>query len=175
MTSVKKYCIYALISLAAAIIPAVIPAAGAQESKSESDVPIPIIELVQLPEVGETLAADLPDEIYGRSYYMMTTPSQFDPFFIARVDGVSYEVAFNKGRSITFITTSDTTFKSPEGITVGMHMTEALKIAGADGLSTIRGFAYYIPLESGWNAGFGVDDYDREILAEDSTVTWFFR
>ena len=133
------------------------------------------ISLKKLPSVGDTLQGTKFDEIDKSDLRLMTGPSQFDLSFDAEVDGIRYSIAFNKKHIVTFVATTDTAFASPEGIKVGTPMTETFKISGIDSVDRLAGFAYYVPLKSGWNAGFEVVDYDRDILAIDSTVTWFFR
>ncbi len=133
------------------------------------------ISLEKLPNVGDTLQGTKFDEIDKSDLYLMTGPAQFDLSFAAEVDGILYSVAFDKKHIVTFVATTDSAFASPEGIKVGTPMTETFKISGIDSIDKLAGFAYYVPLKSGWNAGFEVVDYDRDILAIDSTVNWFFR
>jgi len=41
-------------------------------------------------------------------------------------------------------------------------------------LNLIRGWAYVMPLQSGWNAAFEIANYNNNLLS-DSIVKWLYR
>jgi hypothetical protein len=92
-------------------------------------------------------------------------------------DGVRFFVATIDHKRISYISTEDGNFVSPEGIHVGNSRDDVLKAKGTEMIAEL-GWAYYSKLPSGWCVRYagmpGVDSLGGQTLHRDSTVVGFF-
>jgi hypothetical protein len=68
----------------------------------------------------------------------------------------------------------DKSFISSEGIKIGMHYND-IKKSTKNSLILERGWAYTLPLNSGWCAAFEISNYDLPTISNDSTVKWMYK
>jgi len=107
-------------------------------------------------------------------YLTMTAGGNFSEAFDFMVNRVSYTLAVDGAGAVTYISTADKGFTSPEGATVG-DTYQTVKKLGTSALVCERGWAFYLPLPSGWNAAF-VQGYTMTEgdLSDGAKVKWFF-
>ncbi len=125
----------------------------------------------QLPDNGLEFLMDK-----GRRIDVLTDSGQTYPGYRIFGDDV-YQVAVNGKGTIIYISPDDPAiFKTPEGIKVGATLNKVLAIAKTPPRERM-GWAYYIPLSSGWNAAFVVNPQNPTSgkLPEDSHVSFLFK
>lgn len=107
---------------------------------------------------------------------LMSSSAQLDPAYLLVVQSVEYSIGLReRDNRVVYISTIDPGFKTPEGLTTSSSLTDAMRVA-SDELRMEPGWAYYLPLKSGWSAGFFVGKSGTESApGEDDTVTWFFK
>jgi hypothetical protein len=107
---------------------------------------------------------------------LLISSSQFWPYFDKTIDGIKYSIAYNPDtKTITYISTQDPLFKSPDGYKIG----DTFSTFNDDLRKKIiqeTGWAYFIKLPSGWNAAFiqGSTMTDGN-LEDNAKLKWFFK
>ncbi len=125
-----------------------------------------------LPQIGQVL----PNKIKEGSFkgYCIISPADMDKIYEIKVDSVEFEVAIDEKSRIKYIQTYNETFITDDGIKVGMTYEQVQKIS--KDIRTLIGWAYCIPLPSGWNAAFTVGSSMTEHFPDkDAQVKFLFR
>ena len=115
-----------------------------------------ILSFIQCSQLKKLQLGDpLPDKIKrrGSNTYMLSSSSNSSLLYRLKFAGIKYEYGVNEKGIIDFISTDDPDFKTEEGFSILSTFSEIVKRVGKNPIKE-RGWAYYIPLESGWNAGF---------------------
>ena len=105
---------------------------------------------------------------------LMIGSSQTDPAYDVSYQGKNFTVTAND-KIISYISTTDASFKTPEGIGVGDTLEKVLSLPQRK-LIREPGWAFYVYLESGWRAAFTRGEYmTEEELPPTAKVKWLFR
>ncbi len=99
--------------------------------------------------------------------------AQSYPSYLVSFHDVVFEIGV-ENNTILYISVNDKNFVSPEGLRIGNSLADALKIAQAK-MSHEAGWAYYVHLKSGWNAGLAENNPNTGHLAPNAKIVWFFR
>jgi len=83
---------------------------------------------------------------------------------------IIFSIVLDKGKKISFLSTVDNGFITNEEIKVGMNYSEIAKMRNDSKVKEVKGWAKYIKLKSGWNAGF---PFETDI--QNSKVTFLFK
>jgi hypothetical protein len=91
-----------------------------------------------------------------------------------QVNGILFTVASTDNKHISYISTSDPSFRTPEGVGVGSALQELQKKYGP--MSEETGWAYFFVLPSGWCASFSISPLTgiRE-PSGNAKVSWLFK
>lgn len=79
---------------------------------------------------------------------LMTSGGSFDKAYKVTENGCQFIICLDSIREITYISTKDKAFKTPESVSVGKLIT----VSDKNKLINEPGWACYIKLDSGWNA-----------------------
>ncbi len=107
---------------------------------------------------------------HAEFYLGVTSSASIDRIHVAEQGGVKYGLCVDSTNHIEYIQTTDASFETEEGIrrssTFGPMRNEL-------------GWAFWIPLKSGWKAAFQAIDSLSEMTAHqpspDATVSFFFK
>ncbi|NOQ76082.1 MAG: hypothetical protein GQ574_29020 [Crocinitomix sp.] len=133
----------------------VIVLSGACSSSAEEE--IPVIEEKK--------------EILG----LMTTASNILPAISVNKYSCDFLVVLNDNGDTTHWSTNDRDFKTPEGYYIGTNWSE-LPTKLQNSLGLMRGWGYFIKLESGWQLGFCEGSACTDTAPVDgSLVKWIFK
>ena len=118
------------------------------------------------------------DDFYPKTdsiSYLMISPSQYSKAYNVYCQNISYNIAINDLNKVIFISTQDEAFVTSENLMIGKLLSDVQSIS-KNKIITESGWAFYIPLESGWNAAFveGKSMTSR-MLKEDSKISFFFK
>ena len=106
---------------------------------------------------------------------ILVSPSQFLPSKEFNENGQAFVLGFDALKRVAFIETTDTSFRSPEGLTVGSTRHQVEK-AGALPAVLEAGWAHYMELPSGWSAVFeSPKRADSRRIPRNARVLWFFK
>jgi len=105
---------------------------------------------------------------------LLVSPAQFEECYKIRIDSIDYLISIDKEKRFKFISTFDKKFISLEGVKVGMKLPDVIQ-RSKQTLRLINGWAYVLPLNSGWNAAFEISNYDSNTMSPDSTVKWIYK
>src|ERR1700677_2412847 len=128
-----------------------------------------------LPQLGDPLPKEAKAEkIDGIQSSLMVDSGEILPAYDLLVGDVSYTICGDT-HGITFISPRGQ-FKTSEGIVVGSTLTQVIAIAKTSPIKRM-GWAYYLPLPSGWNAAFiaSGDDPTIERLPGNTHVSLLFK
>lgn len=129
---------------------------------------------IQVLEIGKVPSARI---------YEMATKGSGIVWSSADISLTSYDIFLNdikytfvvREDKIVYIDTQDKNFKTSEGVTVGLPLSEVVSISNSK-LAEERGWAFFVSLPSGWNAAFSVGDtMTDESPLEDAPVEWLFK
>jgi hypothetical protein len=104
----------------------------------------------------------------------MVSPSQFEDCYQVKINNINYLISIDGNNRIKSIFTYDKKFISPDSIKIGMKLSDVIRLS-KDKPYLINGWAYVIPLNSGWNAAFEISNYDSNTLSPDSIVKWMYK
>ena len=105
----------------------------------------------------------------------LTSPSSTEELMDTVVDGVRFQRSLDDvSIGSRYVQTRDSAFRTREGVFVGMPYREARKLT-SDSLGCLPRWAFVLKVPDGWNAAFGMIDYDRRTMETDSTIDWFYR
>ncbi len=130
------------------------------------------VRLKEMPVLGEVLDIDtnqVPHEVL-----LMTSSAQVDRSWRIIVEDVRYWVAADNDGKVRYISSRDSTFVTPEGLTVGMTL-DAVKRESGQEVTYELGFEHYVVLPSGWAAAFGIVTDEDGGPSDDSPVKYFFK
>lgn len=105
---------------------------------------------------------------------ILTSSSSFEKAYFLKNNEINYLICKDSENRITYISTDDTNFITEEGIRLGMSINDPL-ITTKNEIFMEPGYAYILPLKSGWFAEFSISDYDSGIMSPDSTIKLFFK
>jgi hypothetical protein len=121
------------------------------------------------------LEASFPPDSTPTGRYVVTAPDQTRREYSVTRDGVLFTVCPAEDGTIVFVSTTDVAFETPEGVRIGTPLTQVRAGAGRFELAW-PGWAYVIPLPSGWNAAFvNGPSITEGPLREDSPVVFLFK
>lgn len=104
----------------------------------------------------------------------MTDSAEMLPSYRLSIGTISYTICID-AHGIDYIS-PDGPFKTPDGVAVGCTLAQVTEIAKATPIKRL-GWAYYVPLPSGWNAAFAAsrDDPTTDPLPKDARVCFLFK
>ena len=126
------------------------------------------LNLAFVPELGEMLNAGPAHRL------LMTSSADLRPVYDVRVGETTYQVCTSPDGHVVYIDTHDSRFRTPEGLGVGASLAKLRRVATGQPICE-RGWATWISLPSGWNAGFIGPLGCPDPLAEDTPVNFFFQ
>lgn len=123
--------------------------------------------------IGNTLSDDFLGKL--ESELSMTSSGSFTKLHKIKSDNIEYKIAVDTNNKIVYIETKDNNFKTDEGIKIGTSLENVLELTSFNMLEE-KGWAFYLPLNSGWNAAFVVgESMTNKKPDNDSKVKWFFK
>jgi len=130
----------------------------------------PRLELREAPALGMHVVPTTRTRVWE-----MTAAAQEWPSYEVKDHGSVFVIALDTTDTVRYISTSDPSFATPEGIRVGSTV-EAVRRAGAAAPTPELGWASHTMLPSGWHAAFlegaGIDSRP---LSPFSQVKWLFK
>jgi len=128
-----------------------------------------------------TLLSELPqinDDFYPQiesSIWILISSSQFSKAYLVIYDEIYYTIAVNDINKVSFISTEDELFISPESLKIGGSFADVKALTKNEVIKE-NGWAYVILLKSGWNVAFVEGEQMTDgILREDSEISFFFK
>jgi hypothetical protein len=123
-----------------------------------------------LPNLGDTV-----ESLDENQEYIMAASGSFLAKYILRVDSIEFVLGISPEGHVKYISSSDQKFVTDEGLRIGDSWLKVKNISNSE-LVKETGWAFYIPLQSGWNAAFVIGESMTEgSLSEESQVGWFFK
>jgi len=92
----------------------------------------------------------------------------------ASVDGIFYRIGTDKSGRVKRISTDDKCFRSPEGVVIGTTLFRLRRRFPKLEVRTEGGWAHFMTLPSGWNAGFRGSSAKGSDLTGAERVRYFF-
>ena len=129
------------------------------------------IDCAPSPYSGIAVGDRLPDSATNTSELILASSSGLIPKRILDTGDFIYNLGISKDESIKFISIDDPKFKTSQCISVGMSLEKVEQISGNAG-QIERGWAYYVPLNDGWNAGIMTSE---KTVPGKSKVTFLFK
>jgi len=121
------------------------------------------------------LGQQLPDNAIAKNELVLVSSAQLQKSYKVTQNGIEYSVTVNSDNLINFITTNSVKFKTLEGASVGIMLSE-LREYTSQRIIVEAGWGYYIELPSGWNAAFCLGKgCTSNPLKENSKVSWYFK
>jgi hypothetical protein len=110
------------------------------------------------------------------SKMIMIARGQISPYKEIKIKGINFNLVLD-GADTTYLATKEESFVTPEGLSVGMQLSE-LPTGIQKGLTKEPGWAYYYKLPSKWSLGFCegtscTDNYPYP--TSHSKVKWIFK
>ncbi len=144
-----------LIAIAVVLVAAVTP-------PPPSEAPLDIVGMSTSPQLLTSSGlVVLPDgtllDLTKGDGLMMVSSSNIVPFFEFEYRGVRFTVAAEYEDRFDFLSTADPRFETPEGIRVGMTLSEIQALVDLP-VEEERGYSCYVKLPSGWNADLEIRD-----------------
>jgi hypothetical protein len=125
-----------------------------------------VVSLDALPAIGQPLPFQAEP-----SFLTLVAASQMDFAHQIQVGGIVYTVAVDKEGRVSYLSTSDPSFRTPEGLHVGNDVDEVRAAGGTDfGYEHMAGCSARLP--SGWRAGA---EFVALPLICRSQISWFFQ
>jgi hypothetical protein len=121
--------------------------------------------------------------IINKRFQTMVSSSQFWPYFMVCFDGTYYTIAFDDDNKIRAIFISlynefnhQQSFRTPEGVYVGMKYSDLKKIEPNIILKRMPGWGYRGVLSSGWKVAFFIGETATEHYpGEDDIIGSIFK
>ena len=120
---------------------------------SPSITPV-VAQSTEEPRLGDRLDGVSPSQTLE-----VTGSGGLEPSYLLRHRGILFTVCAHSDLRITYIRTSDASFSTPDGVRVGDSLA-SVRAASPEPVVHERGWAHYVRLPSGWNAGFAEDTLD---------------
>jgi hypothetical protein len=106
---------------------------------------------------------------------LVTGSGGVEPAYEVEYRGVEFTVCAYRDMLIHHVSTSDTRFRTPEGIAVRDSLRKVLEVSKGKVVKE-PGWAFFVRLESGWGAAFTQGESMTEgELAPDAEVSFLFR
>ena len=126
-----------------------------------------------MPKIGDPLPCVTVDSIQW-----LISASQFAKGCYETYNNIEFFFASIDGKIISFISSSDSNFVTPEGFKVGNSFSE-INSKVETSIFNERGWGYYSKLPSGWFANYNLDEASAShhimVINSDSTVYQFFQ
>jgi len=144
---------------------------GKKKAARQPEIKSVRIALKEEPRLGSRLAGG----VRSSSILLPISPSRMYPSYEVSYDDIEYTICVNGNRIINYISTETPDFRTPEGIAVGNTLEKVLEVSQAK-LVKEKGWAFVVPLKSGWKAAFiqGASMTEGE-LAPNAPVIWLFK
>lgn len=104
---------------------------------------------------------------------ILISPSHIEQSYYTVAEGIQYTICIDSVNRINYILTQDSNYITSDDVKIGMSYDDVRKHTNSQ-LILERGWAFFVPLNSGWNAAFLITDYDNPKMV-DSTVKWLFK
>ncbi len=128
----------------------------------------------KLYEIGEQFATPI-IELYPSHNLEMTHSSDLSRNYKMQVHNNLYYVSINRKNIVNYIAINDSSFKTEDKLKVGSSMSDVRDITKSE-VRQLPGWGYFVPLPSGWNAGFcGGQSCTSDSLIATSQIDWFFK
>jgi len=105
--------------------------------------------------LGRTIT-DVPSATHLPGSKIIVTPSHMDDMYKVTIDGVAFGLGVGGDGLISYVSTNDPSFITPEGARVGMTLQE-MPPSVERRVQRSAGWIFYIRLPSGWRVAF-LDD-----------------
>lgn len=143
------------------IVVVVVPGLAGSMRPEENPKPLHcrlLVELDRQPAIGDYLCGlpQNPDRI-------AVSPAQMAILYNGRTDSMEYSIGTDDRGRIIFIRTTEPSFVSPEGVKIGTTVSQLLSDAKLR-VTEETGWAWYVPLPSGWNAQLMSPESDTDPL-----------
>ena len=125
------------------------------------------ISVTELPSIGSR-PADTP----SFSGSLAIAPSRMDSLYQVRFQGVLFDITVDRSGLTSYVSTSDESFSTPEGVRPGGALTDAMARAGANPILE-PGWACHVRLPSGWHAAARLEGRQLDRCGE--SVAWVFQ
>ena len=108
-------------------------------------------------------------------HQVLISSGQFATCEIIKIDSIAFDLAVNEASDTIYLATQDSTFRTPEGLGVGMRFGQIPNDLKAHVIKE-AGWGYYVPLDSKWNLGFceGSSCTDSD-PTDSSGIKWVFK
>jgi len=103
--------------------------------------------------------------------YILTSPAQFEKSYEVVIDSIHYFVTMSQDNLIKFIETSDSNFRTADGLSVGTKYSVISQNKITSKLYDFKGWGKCLKLSSGWYAAF---DFKKP-LSPESTIKFFYK
>ena len=142
---------------------------SASETESENSTMI----LQKLPQIN-----DLFHPRGVSDFSLLISSAQFSRAYSVNCNNIHYYIAVNavgQFKKVVYISTDDKSFVTPEKLKINDFLSDVRNVSDNE-ILTENGWAFVIPLESGWNAAFveGESMTDGTLNA-DSKISFFFK
>jgi hypothetical protein len=142
-------------------------------STSETESKNSAIILAELPKIN-----DLFHPRGVSDFLLLISPSQFSRAYSVNCKNIHYDIAVkadNHFKKVVYISTDDKSFVTPEKLKINDSLSDVRSVSENE-ILTYRGWAFVIPLESGWNAAFVEGESMTDgTLNSDSQISFFFK
>ncbi|MBK7230633.1 MAG: hypothetical protein IPH97_17595 [Ignavibacteriales bacterium] len=108
-------------------------------------------------------------------FSLLISSSELSNAYSVNCKNINYYVAVNDFKKVIYISTDDESFVTSEKLNINSTLSDVRNITDND-ISIEKGWAFFIPLESGWNAAFVKGESMTDgILDMDSKISFFFK
>lgn len=111
---------------------------------------------------------------FKKGSFIMISPAQLEVGYTTVIEGIKFTICKDKNNLVKYIETKDNVFITEDSIKIGMSLTEVKKLTNNE-LRLERGWAFVMPLPSGWNVAFEFSKDDFNKISPDSTIKWIFK
>lgn len=112
-------------------------------------------------------------ELLDTSFRMIKAGS-IQVVYTILIDDITFNISKGEENIITYLETKDAKFETPEGVKVGMPLSDVIEKCNTK-LRLERGWAYTIELPSNWNAAFRLSEKNPKEMSLDRTVNWLYK
>jgi hypothetical protein len=121
------------------------------------------------------IGSKMPENAKDTGVLLMTSPSQFRKAYEIEIDRIKFTICPDERGQIAHIVTKSLDFRTAEGIKIGDTYKTVQKITDRSSAKW-RGWAFVVPLNSGWKAAFIQGETMTEgELQENSKVIFIFK
>jgi hypothetical protein len=123
------------------------------------------------------IGKDISNYIISKNHKMMVNSSTILPYFIVYFEGTDYKIAFNNNNIIKAIFINESyiynhrqSFKTPDGVYIGMTYGELKKIEPNIKIKEMPGWGYFGMLKSGWKVAFFIGNTLTEHFPKEDDI-----